>query len=129
MVPEVETEEQIPYYHPKLQALAFHYTEITHRSVFDDDSNQDSTPSSSTSSLIPEQPPIFGRISISILPFPQESNTITTATPSTNQVGTADKVLPNRTYRTCLHLLETVHKHSYGKMVGYQKRVIHDVRI
>ena len=32
-----------------------------------------------------------------------------------------------RTVRTCKLLLERVYKHAYGNMVGYQKRVIHDV--
>jgi tRNASer (uridine44-2'-O)-methyltransferase len=30
--------------------------------------------------------------------------------------------------RTCLALLERVYKHGYGQMVGYKKRVNHDVR-
>lgn len=32
-----------------------------------------------------------------------------------------------RTVRTCKLLLERVYKHAYGNMVGYQKRVVHDV--
>ncbi len=129
MIPEVEKEEEIPYYHPKLRALAFHYKELPLRSVFDDDdndedSNGESSPSLSTTT--PGQPPILGTISISILPFPNEYNAAASSPVSSNAM-TADKLLPNRTYRTCLHLLETVHKHAYGKMVGYQKRMVHDV--
>ncbi|EJT99227.1 DUF1613-domain-containing protein [Dacryopinax primogenitus] len=33
----------------------------------------------------------------------------------------------SRLYRTCLHLLETTHKHSWGHLSGYRKRVRHDV--
>lgn len=32
-----------------------------------------------------------------------------------------------RLYRTCLALLERVYKHGFGQMVGYKKRVNHDV--
>jgi tRNASer (uridine44-2'-O)-methyltransferase len=34
---------------------------------------------------------------------------------------------PNsRLYRTCLALLETLHRYGWGAMTNYQKRVIHD---
>ncbi|KAL4258706.1 tRNA (uracil-O(2)-)-methyltransferase [Pleurotus pulmonarius] len=32
----------------------------------------------------------------------------------------------SRLYRTCLALLDTVHRYGWGAMVNYQKRVIHD---
>ena len=35
----------------------------------------------------------------------------------------------DRLHRTLLGLLERVHRHGYGSMVGYQKRVLHDVRV
>ncbi|KAJ8508710.1 hypothetical protein ONZ45_g9035 [Pleurotus djamor] len=34
--------------------------------------------------------------------------------------------LNSRLYRTCLALLDTVHRYGWGAMVNYQKRVIHD---
>jgi tRNASer (uridine44-2'-O)-methyltransferase len=40
-----------------------------------------------------------------------------------------DKVTQARLDRTCLALLERVYKHGFGQMVGYKKRVNHDVRI
>ena len=36
-------------------------------------------------------------------------------------------VVEERLHRTLLALLERVHKHGYGTMMGYQKRVMHDV--
>jgi tRNASer (uridine44-2'-O)-methyltransferase len=38
------------------------------------------------------------------------------------------KVIEARLDRTCLGLLERVYKHGFGQMVGYKKRVNHDVR-
>lgn len=38
------------------------------------------------------------------------------------------KVTEARLDRTCLALLERVYKHGFGSMVGYKKRVNHDVR-
>ena len=38
------------------------------------------------------------------------------------------KVTQARLDRTCLALLERVYKHGFGQMVGYKKRVNHDVR-
>ena len=39
------------------------------------------------------------------------------------------KVTQVRLDRTCLALLERVFKHGFGQMVGYKKRVNHDVRL
>jgi tRNASer (uridine44-2'-O)-methyltransferase len=38
------------------------------------------------------------------------------------------RVTQTRLDRTCLALLERVYKHGFGQMVGYKKRVNHDVR-
>ncbi|KAF2873173.1 hypothetical protein BDV95DRAFT_627923 [Massariosphaeria phaeospora] len=40
-----------------------------------------------------------------------------------------EKPLDNRLSRTALKMLEIIHKHSRGRMAGYQKRVHHDVVI
>jgi tRNASer (uridine44-2'-O)-methyltransferase len=40
-----------------------------------------------------------------------------------------EKPLDNRLERTALKMLEIIHKHSKGRMAGYQKRVHHDVII
>jgi tRNASer (uridine44-2'-O)-methyltransferase len=40
-----------------------------------------------------------------------------------------ERPLDNRLTRTALKMLEIIHKHSRGRMAGYQKRVLHDVII
>jgi tRNASer (uridine44-2'-O)-methyltransferase len=133
LVPEAETEEAIPYYHPKVRKIAYHYVEApkkTIKSVFDDADDDDDDVKGSArrdgGSTAPAAQQ-FGTVSISILPFSPPSCPTSTSD-STATPPTADEVLPNRTFRTCLHLLETLHKHAFGSLVGYQKRVVHDVR-
>ncbi|WVW86884.1 hypothetical protein I302_108939 [Kwoniella bestiolae CBS 10118] len=47
--------------------------------------------------------------------------------PTSRNVRTPTPEGKERLYRTCLALLETLHKHGYGQLVGYQKRRVHDV--
>lgn len=121
MVPHADTKEDVPYYHPVLRKLAFRYIATPPHAAA-------STTSAEPESSLPldEQLEIRGTISISILPFAKELEPMTSTVPSAQLVSS--DVLPNRTYRTCLHLLETLHKHGWGRMTGYQKRVVHDVR-
>ena len=54
------------------------------------------------------------RLRIEVIPLPS-----TTSTPPPTD--------PNsRLYRTCLALLETVHRYGYGALTNYRKRVHHD---
>jgi tRNASer (uridine44-2'-O)-methyltransferase len=130
MIPHSDRPEDIPYYHPVLRKLAFRYSSIVPSAKVEPSTAEgDAAPT-------PEQPAPQGTISISILPFSEDpaSQPSTAAGGSTaSRIATAGQrlssdVLPNRTYRTCLHLLETLHKHGWGRLTGYQKRVIHDVR-
>jgi tRNASer (uridine44-2'-O)-methyltransferase len=122
MVPHADTREDVPYYHPVLRKIAFRYKAspplVVAPTIV---AVTDSAP------LPDEQPEVKGTISISILPFSDELASTTSDVPD-EQLVSSD-VLPNRTYRTCLHLLETLHKHGWGRLTGYQKRVIHDVRL
>lgn len=43
--------------------------------------------------------------------------------------GAAHEDPTSRLYRTCLALLETISKRGWGKITGYKKRVVHDVRL
>lgn len=131
MIPHSDRPEDIPYYHPVLRKLAFRYSSIVPSAQV-----EPSTAEGDAVAPTPQQPEPQGTISISILPFSEEpaSQPSTVADDSTAS-GTAtagqrlsSDVLPNRTYRTCLHLLETLHKHGWGRLTGYQKRVVHDVR-
>ena len=122
MVPHVDVKENVPYYHPVLRKLAFRYSAppLSHGAW-------KAAGESANALTYDQQPEIRGTISVSILPFVDELAPMTPTTAREGQVLSSD-VLPNRTYRTCLHLLETLHKHGWGRLTGYQKRVVHDVR-
>lgn len=95
----------LPWYHPPVRHLAFRY--IPHPQ----------TSSSSTSSDLnsaAEEPVAFIRLEVVLAEHEHDSPLI--MDPS------------SRLYRTCLALLETVYKYGKGKMNGYKKRVLHDVR-
>lgn len=115
LLPDVKAEEDIPFYHPILRKLAFQYIQSEN---FGEQDDTDTVPR--------------GTIKISVLPF-------TDSAPPVNKVqeGIAgdvapgedvNRLLPQRTVRTCMHLLETLHKHGWGQQRGYEKRVVHDVR-
>ncbi|KAF2465962.1 DUF1613-domain-containing protein [Lindgomyces ingoldianus] len=87
-LPHVSDPEEIPFYHPKVRALAVLYT-------FQPDAAP-GTPS--------------GTLSLYYDLFPE-------------------KELDNRLSRTALKMLQIIHKHSNGRMAGYQKRVHHDIVI
>lgn len=73
---------------------------------------------SSTEDAVPPKPPavIFNA-----------DGTATQQADHTSKPLSAEEVA-KRTVRTCRLLLERVYKHAYGDLVGYQKRVLHDVR-
>jgi tRNASer (uridine44-2'-O)-methyltransferase len=173
LVPDVQSQAEIPYYHPDVRKLAFHYEAL---------------PPAVESAEVDDQSPV-GVISISVLPWPQamqpgplanlqppkkparkrsplagppmtsEVSTPVQRTPppaavildqaedlaesvaalSHSPVSSTDKetdtsqpnksALPDRLYRTCLGLLDRLHKHGYGNSVGYKKRREHDVSL
>jgi tRNASer (uridine44-2'-O)-methyltransferase len=173
MVPEVKSVEDVPFYHPPVQKLAFIYEpteqpEMGHQELTD-------------------EVPMRGTLSIAYLPFPASDALETLApelasangavvvpeSPNSPFLGTRSSKSPRkrsplastprgsssdepikppavvlenegssspslaqaksqaettmRTVRTCKLLLERVYKHAYGNMMGYQKRVLHDV--
>lgn len=95
------SEAYIPFYHPKVRALAFHYQPTTFR------------PSNSDVGHDDDDDPIFGRMAISLIPFPPSS-----VFPPTHRLS-----------RVGLSLLTTLHMHTWGDMHSYQKRVHHDTII
>jgi tRNASer (uridine44-2'-O)-methyltransferase len=138
MVPHVDRAEDVPYYHPVLRKLAFKYSSEIPSGSASNAKNADEV----TAELADSGAEAKGTISISILPFPTEpssalqqgnqspiTSTSASSTDEPAQITSLSSVLPNRTYRTCLHLLETLHKHGWGRITGYQKRVVHDVRL
>ncbi|KAH7116825.1 hypothetical protein B0J11DRAFT_537648 [Dendryphion nanum] len=87
-LPHVTDPIEIPFYHPKVRALAILY--------------------SYQATALVGQP--LGTLSLYYHLFPEYP-------------------LDNRLSRTALKMLEIIHKHSRGRMAGYQKRVHHDVVI
>lgn len=167
MIPLVKRVEDIPFFHPPVRKLVFHYeTQIGDRQpsgedqIVDQMKNLSTSGEEETAGPATETPEILGRISISYLPFPASKLTSkSSAEPSSTSTmpGLAvrrtsmprkrsplagpsfesapdeamakedTKVTEARLDRTCLALLERVYKHGFGSMVGYKKRVNHDV--
>jgi hypothetical protein len=115
LLPDVKEEKDVPFYHPILRKLAFEYRPSSDFQESDDPNT------------VPR-----GMIRISALPFPSsssdETNPVQEALSARAETGSVvNKLLPQRTIRTCMHLLETLYKHAWGAERGYEKRVIHDV--
>jgi tRNASer (uridine44-2'-O)-methyltransferase len=115
LLPDVKDEKDVPFYHPVLRKLAFEYIPKQPCGEKDDPD------------VVPQ-----GTIKISALPFP---NSAPLPVNKVQEVIAADirpeddvnRLLPQRTVRTCMHLLETLYKHGWGQQRGYEKRVVHDV--
>ncbi|KAI3479688.1 hypothetical protein L1887_58253 [Cichorium endivia] len=89
-------EAYVPFYHPKVRALAFHFRRIP---SFDD-----------------SQAVSYGELGISLVPFPSAPDA-----ESDGQFGPT-----HRLSRVGLSLLTTLHMHTWGELHSYQKRVHHD---
>jgi len=98
-IPHVSHPDQIPFYHPKVRALAILYT------YFPPSSSSSSFPSTTTTSTTPT-----ALLSIHYTLFPNHP-------------------LDTRLSRTALKLAQIIHKHARGRAAGYKKRVHHDVII
>ncbi len=122
MSPLVEKEQDVPFYHPPVRKLAIRWTRISQDPTL-------SAPKTGLTDVHTDQegsskPKRYGTLSLSILPF--QTFPIPASLKSHDDLKTSD-VLPNRLYRTCLSLMEMIGKVGWGKMVGYQKRVLTDV--
>jgi tRNASer (uridine44-2'-O)-methyltransferase len=164
MIPMVRDVGEIPFFHPPVKRLVFHYE--TQAKGLDESEIVRSMEDLSTDESVGEpadtEPEVHGRISISYEPFPSTPEATTLAPPTsagplsdnpllglrrtsqprkrsplagpestpTETVKEKEdpKVTQARLDRTCLALLERVYKHGFGQMVGYKKRVNHDVR-
>ncbi|TXT12970.1 hypothetical protein VHUM_01371 [Vanrija humicola] len=142
-LPDAESAADVPYYHPAVRKLAFVWeaADETAEAVFDDATGDK----------------VYGRISISYLPFDDSPSAVgpdvflvpppkakparkrSPLAPVTEEpavvLAAEDKagadearaLAEKRLQRTCLALLEKLHKHGHGSHNGYVKRVIHDV--
>lgn len=95
-MPHTSHIDDLPWYHPRVQSIAYLHTWRNRPSATTTFEDSQSTPSQ-------------GDISLHYLLFPSE------ALP-----------LSERLLRTAHHLLSTLHKHGQGSLAGYTKRVHHD---
>ncbi|EST06610.1 tRNA (uracil-O(2)-)-methyltransferase [Kalmanozyma brasiliensis GHG001] len=93
-------EALIPFYHPKVRALAFHFHPSSHPTPLPTDSN--------------DGEPTFGTLSISLIPF----------SPSPPAFSPT-----HRLTRVAHSLLTTLHMHTWGHRHDYTKRVHHDTLV
>ena len=105
------SEELIPFYHPKVRALAFHYRPAPPSS----DANGDT---------------VHGELGISLIPFKAHA-TENKKTSQKKEAATTTKegegyAPTHRLSRVALSLLTTLHMHTWGDVHSYQKRVHHD---
>ncbi|MCJ1479087.1 tRNA(Ser) Um(44) 2'-O-methyltransferase [Lambiella insularis] len=97
-VPHVSVPEDLPWYHPTVQYLAYLHTW-----------HPEPVGESAPGGQLPLPDSHQGKISIHFCLFPSQSFP-----------------LPSRLLRTAFHLLSTLHKHGQGCRSGYTKRVHHD---
>jgi tRNASer (uridine44-2'-O)-methyltransferase len=153
-IPEVKEVKDIPYFHPPVRKLAYRYESLP-ASLDVVEGESEAGPSYKGTMSIAYLPfdDISSTTPISTDPYlttrpvkPPRKRSPLAATASPDEVTSnlsgmnlnglndeailkAQKVTIDRLHRTCLAILEKVWKHAYGNMVGYQKRVQHDVRL
>lgn len=140
--PQAASAAEVPFYHPPVRKLAFMWD----TTGADEEIQGDET-----------KKRVYGRISVAYLPFPDtpcgteflaphpkpprrrsplaEADTSETVVPPATVLeedteearAEARAVAERRLQRTCLALLERLHKHGHGNANGYVKRVVHDV--
>lgn len=101
LCPRIDGEGPLPWYHPPIRYLAFRYLPT-----------QVNEPPSAYSA----SPHMGARIRLEVVLMNPSQDAATLSDPK------------SRLYRTCLLLLETLFRYGKGKMNGYRKRVVHDVR-
>ena len=117
-VPHVERLDEIPYYHPRVQALAFLYNYSGKcPEVIDEVADTSS-----------EQEGGTGLLSIYSAPFPAQPERSSQPRSITHQESARPKH-DERLQRTFNNLLNTIHRHGTGCLQGYTKRVHHDLVI
>ncbi|KAK0538988.1 tRNA(Ser) Um(44) 2'-O-methyltransferase [Tilletia horrida] len=100
-------ESEVPFYHPKVRAIAFRFLP--------------STPDGSSG-----EAHTFGQIRIDISPFSLPPND----DGGNSSTGLAHPFPPShRLTRTVLSLLQTIHAHTWGHAHAYVKRVQHDILV
>ncbi|KAI5997267.1 hypothetical protein F5J12DRAFT_957073 [Pisolithus orientalis] len=101
LTPLLKDGESLPYYHPAVRRLAVRYVQ----NIQEPCSESETTTLASGMLLIEAVLPPSGPTP----PHPPDSN--------------------SRLYRTCLALLDTVHRYGWGALTHYRKRVHHDTLV
>ncbi|KAL5524256.1 TRM44 [Sanghuangporus sanghuang] len=97
LTPRLEKDAQMPYYHPAVFHIAFRYLSSAARN----DAGRASSKHDQTDACV--------RIEVVLQPDAPDP-----------------KDVNSRLYRTCLALLETVHRYCWGVVVNYRKQAHHD---
>lgn len=144
-MPQADCAANVPYYHPPVRKLAFqwHAAEETETAMPEEGVPRvygtisvsylafKDTPVTGDPDLMAPPPKAPRRRSPLAPPLPEAAPVRPPATvledDSPEARIEAEAVIERRLNRTCLALLEKLHKHGYGTMIGYQKRVHHDV--
>ena len=108
-----DPESEIPWYHPKVKALAFRYLA---------DVGEDPSPLGAAHGA-PDFPK-RGTLRIDVQLFP---SSLASMPPLESSSGSTALPVDHRLMRTAKSLLETQHKHAFGVYTSYAKRVRHDV--
>ena len=126
-LPHVDVEEDMPWYHPKLKALAFLYSSSKQGSRVSQDLNE--APGTMDLSENDYSSLFSTKISLHVAPFlPSQTNvTIPSCTAESEEDAVKLTFRNSREYRTLKNILSTIHRHGVGQMHGYKKRVQHDV--
>lgn len=145
-LPQAGAAADVPYYHPPVRKLAFRWqaAEETEAAMPQEGVSRvfgtitvsylpfEDTPATGLPDLMAPPPPKAPRRRSPLAPpLPESAPVQPPATvledDSPEARLEARAVVERRLNRTCLALLEKLHKHGYGTMQGYQKRVHHDV--
>lgn len=144
-MPQADSAANVPYYHPPVRKLAFQWqaAEETESAMPVEGTPRvygtltisylpfEDTPATGNPELMAPPPKAPRRRSPLAPPLPEAVPVQPPATvleeDSPEARIEAQAVVERRLNRTCLALLEKLHKHGYGTMIGYQKRVHHDV--
>ncbi|KAK0553514.1 tRNA(Ser) Um(44) 2'-O-methyltransferase [Tilletia horrida] len=100
-------EYEIPFYHPKVRAIAFRFI-------------RDSRPSPKYGN---EEPKIYGTVRVDVCPF-RLPDSMLFPDATTNPFPAS-----HRLTRTIAALLQTLHAHTWGHAHDYVKRVQHDILV
>ncbi|KAF2669300.1 DUF1613-domain-containing protein, partial [Microthyrium microscopicum] len=104
-IPHADDPDSIPFYHPKVQSLAFLHS---------------FTPETQSGTLSLHYR-LFGSQNVDMSTQKEEPSSLTESL--------SKLPLPQRLERIALNLLRTVHKHATGQQAGYKKRVHHDLLV